>query len=364
MSSPRIAIIGGGPGGLVLLNVLARHNVAATLYERDAEFSSRAHLGGMLDLHEDSGQAAMRGAGCWDEFVKHSRPEGEEATITDKTGETLYHHAPPPDAPPARPEIDRSDIRKILLNAAPEGSIKWGHTFVSATPISNTAQWELAFANGVKTTVDLVVGADGAHSRVRPLVSNAEIQYSGFTGAEVSFGPDVGAAHPDLMARVGKGSVFALDDGKMLGAQRNGDGRVRTYAWFQDSPDVLPRDPADAIAHILARFDGWAPWLRQLVELAELRAVYPRSLYLLPVGHSWPHRAGVTLLGDAMNLMTPFAGRGANVAMYAGLQLGLALAEANGSVEDMDAAVAKYEQDVRKVVVDSASLSEANRKIL
>ncbi|KZV84469.1 FAD/NAD(P)-binding domain-containing protein [Exidia glandulosa HHB12029] len=214
-SAPRIAIIGGGPGGLILLNVLARHNVTATLYERDAEFSSRAHLGGTLDLHEDTGQLAMKGAGAalWDAFVKHSRPEGEEVFITDKSGETLFHHAPPPNvANPARPEIDRSTLRKILLDGAPEGSIKWGHGFVSATPVAGTAQWELAFANGHTAVVDLM---------------------------------------------------------------------------------------------------RWR--------------------------------------------------RGANVAMYAGLKLGLAIAEA-ATVENMDQAVAKYEQDVRKIVVDAAAMSEANMK--
>ncbi|KZW02235.1 FAD/NAD(P)-binding domain-containing protein [Exidia glandulosa HHB12029] len=319
MSTLRIAIIGGGPGGLVLLNVLARHNISATLYERDAEFASRVHLGGVLDLHEDSGQAAMKAAGarCWDEFVKYSRPEGEDIVFTDKTGVPLFRHLPAPDAvTPTLPEIDRSVLRKILIDAAPEGSIKWGHTFVSASPVDDTAQWELTFANGYKTIVDLVVGADGAHSRVRPLVSDAKVAYTGLTGAEISFAPDVAAAHPDLMAYVGNGSVFAIQDGKILGAQLNGDGRVRTYAWFQGAEDALPADPSEAQTFILAQYEGWAPWQRQLVELADLHAIYPRSLYTLPVGHSWPHRAGVTILGDAMNLMTPFAGRGANVAIF------------------------------------------------
>ncbi|KZV94459.1 hypothetical protein EXIGLDRAFT_736960 [Exidia glandulosa HHB12029] len=164
------------------------------------------------------------------------------------------------------------------------------------------------------------------------------------------------------MARVGNGSAFAVDEGKMLGAQRNGDGRIRTYAFFpreNESELVLPSDPAEAIEYILSHYEGWAPWLRQLVELADPSAIYSRALYMLPVEHSWPHRAGVTLLGDAMNLMTPFAGRGANVAMYAGLKLGLAIAEA-ATVENLDQAVAKYEQDVRKIVVDAAAMSEAN----
>ncbi|KZV90053.1 FAD/NAD(P)-binding domain-containing protein [Exidia glandulosa HHB12029] len=301
----------------------------------------------------------MKAAGLWDVFVKHSRPEGEEAILADKTGARLFHHAPEPDA--ARPEIDRSTLRQILLDGVPQGSIKWGHAFVSAAPVAGSAEWELKFANGFKTVVDLLVGADGARSRVRPLVSDAQIQYTGITGAEVSFAREVAEKHPELIARIGNGSMYALDEGKLLGSQRNGDGRVRTYAWFHsDEPDVLPSDPSEAIAFILAQYEGWAPWLRQLVELADRNAIYPRPLHILPVGHSWPHRAGVTLLGDAMNLLTPYGGRGANVAMYAAWQLGLALA--NGPVQDLDAAVAKYEQDVRKVVVAAQELSDRSTK--
>ncbi|KZV90065.1 monooxygenase [Exidia glandulosa HHB12029] len=362
--SARIAIIGGGPGGLVLLNVLARHGVSATLYERDTQLGSRAHLGGSLDLHEDSGQAAIKGAGLWDAFTKHSRPEGEEMILVNKVGETLFHHAPPPNpSKPGRPEIDRSMLRQILVEGAPEGSIQWDHAFVSATPVVGTSQWEISFSNGRTEVVDLVVGADGARSRVRPLVSDAQIAYTGLTGAEVTVEPDTVAAHPDLQARIGHGSVFAVGDGKMFGTQRNDGGRLRTYAWFRaDEKDAstLPDEPAAAKAHILSHYEGWAPWLRQLVELAEDTAIYPRPVYKLPVGHSWPHRAGVTLLGDAMNLMTPFGGKGANIAMYAALQLGLAIVHTrDGTVEDREAAITEYEQSVRAVAAKAAGMCES-----
>ncbi|KZW00568.1 FAD/NAD(P)-binding domain-containing protein, partial [Exidia glandulosa HHB12029] len=349
---PRIAIIGAGPGGLVLLNVLARHNVSATLYERDLQFDSRAHLGGTLDLHEESGQAAMKAAGLWKQFVQNSRPEGEEVQVMDKRGEPLFHHIPPPGVPGTheRPEIDRTLLRQILLDGAPEGSVKFGHAFVSATPAADGNGWEVSFANGFKTTVDLLVGADGAHSRVRPLVSDAKIQYTGLTGIEVSFDASVAQQHPDLDKRAGNGAIYAFDDRKTLTVMRNGDGRIRTYAFFFEPESFeLPTAPREAIDEVLSRYTDWAPWMRQLLELADLQAVYPRKFYILPVGHSWEHRKGVTLLGDAMNLMTPFAGKGANTAMQAAFMLGLAIAgevERNGSLDEVDAAVAKYEQEI------------------
>ncbi|KAI0655892.1 hypothetical protein C8Q70DRAFT_1016205, partial [Cubamyces menziesii] len=70
---PRIAIVGGGPSGLVALLTLHKRGIPATLYEREATSHSRAHLGGMLDLEWDSGQRALRENGLEAEFVKHSR---------------------------------------------------------------------------------------------------------------------------------------------------------------------------------------------------------------------------------------------------------------------------------------------------
>lgn len=366
--SPRIAILGAGPCGLSLLNILSRHNVAATLYERDAEFASRAHLGGMLDLHLETGQAAIQAAGLADAFLKHARFDAEESILTDKMGVALAHHIPPVTGG-TRPEIDRLMLRRILVDGAPEGSIKWGYTFVSATPVEGTAQWRIVFANGHSDVVDLLIGADGARSRVRPLVSDAPIEYSGLTGAEVSFGPAIAAAHPQLMARIGEGSLYAMEDFVFLSVQKNGDGRVRSYAFFAaEDPDVLVEpiktNPATALALILSRYEGWAPWLRQLLELADLDAIYPRPLYQLPVGHSWKHRRGVTLAGDAMNLMTPFAGQGVNVAMHAALNLANAIVAAVRGEVELDSAVAKYEQEMFHIAELEAAKTEANVKCL
>ncbi|EJD42404.1 FAD/NAD(P)-binding domain-containing protein, partial [Auricularia subglabra TFB-10046 SS5] len=313
----RIAIIGAGPIG--------RNNVPAILYERDEEFGSRAHLGGTLDLSPETGQAAIKAAGVWDAFVAHSRPEGMQVLVTDRTGEPLFHWAPSPETKKtAHPEIDRRLLRRIIVDGAPAGSIKWGHALSSVAPGPETKEWELTFANGFKTVVDLVVGADGGRSSVRPLVSDAEVQYTCITGVEVSFET---AKHPELAARVGHGSVYAYDDYKSITAQRTGDGRVRIYALDEEAFARLyaTEGPERMMEHTLSYFGDWAPWLCELVAVADRNAVYPRSLYMLPVGHTWVHRAGVTLTGDAMNLMTPFAGRGANIAMSGAMQLGLAL---------------------------------------
>lgn len=255
MSTPRIAIIGGGPAGLVLLNVLARNGIAATIYERDEEFSARGKLGGSLDLHPKSGQAALKAAGVWEAFEKCARPEGQAMTLVNHKGEVTFAYSPPPDEVfHARPEIDRTALRKILVDAAPKGSIKWGHTFVSAAAVPGTTEWELTLSNGQKTIVDLLVGADGGRSRVRPLVSGAKAAYTRCNGIEISWDA---AAHPELAERVGPGAVYAFDNFRGLYAQRGGEGRIRAYCWVLSDDEEeyvrLASEPARARTRRRAR---------------------------------------------------------------------------------------------------------------
>ncbi|PIL34882.1 hypothetical protein GSI_02669 [Ganoderma sinense ZZ0214-1] len=201
-TQPPIAIIGCGLGGLALLLTLHRRGIPATVYERDASFDARAHLGGSLDLGWKSGQRALRENGLQDEFDKHSRPEGEEMRICDSTGKVHLKlggedeegpGGPPQGKEDIRPEIDRTVLRKLLLDAVPTHLVQWDHALSSVRALGN-GQHELTFANGITATCDLLVGADGAHSRVRPLLSSATPQFLGVNGAEISLAPSGGDA--------------------------------------------------------------------------------------------------------------------------------------------------------------------------
>ncbi|KAI0325243.1 monooxygenase FAD-binding protein [Cubamyces sp. BRFM 1775] len=354
---PRIAIVGGGPSGLVLLLTLYKRGIPATLYERESSSDSRAHLGGMLDLEWDSGQRALRENGLEDEFVKHSRSgDIEEKRLCGKDGVPIFHRKVAKrtdvDLKESRPEIERRALRDLLLGAVPAESVKWGHALCSVRPLEGD-QHELTFSNGVVAVADILIGADGAHSRVRPLVSPVTPQYYGVTGAEISIAPDV-AARPenrDILEAVGLGALFACEDGKMFGTgQPNVEGRIRAYAWHRAPLDwVLPSDPKEAKKALLEVYDGWAPWLRKFIKICDEQAIYARPLFYLPVGHRWPHKAGVTLLGDAAHLMGPFAGAGANLAMLDGLELGLVLANSTAkglSVKERETAVAAWEEEM------------------
>lgn len=347
-SPKRIAIIGGGLGGLVLLRILHIHGVPATLYERDVSAEARSHLGGMLDLHEESGQRAMIEAGLEAEFRAHSLPEGDATRIMKASGDFLYTEDPPAVESywqgPSRPEIDRTTLRRILLNAIPPELVKWDHNLVSASPHSNhVGAHTLKFSNGSEVICDLLVGADGAWSKVRSLVSSAKPTFTGITGVEISLTPETVAAHPEIADRVGKGHLFALQDNKALIAQFNTGGRIRTYALFKGPADfVLPNEPSAGKELLLSHYEGWAPWLRDLIISADPLAMYTRPLYILPTDHYWENVPGVTLLGDAAHLMTPFAGEGANQAMQDATDLALGLACTKPS--EWDKSIRKLEQ--------------------
>ena len=129
----RIAIAGGGLGGLTLARILQQHGLDAVVYEREAGRSARPQ-GGALDLHPESGQRALAEAGLSGRFRSRARPEGEEHRILDPTGRTLVHHRPQPGSFSGRPEIDRSALRDLLLDSLPGDAVVWRHQLVAATP--------------------------------------------------------------------------------------------------------------------------------------------------------------------------------------------------------------------------------------
>jgi len=86
MSSPSIAIVGAGLGGLVLARVLQIHGIPFTVYELDVTADARKQ-GGSLDMHEGSGQFALRTPGPYEQFHRRTHPQGEAMRVLDKTGQ-------------------------------------------------------------------------------------------------------------------------------------------------------------------------------------------------------------------------------------------------------------------------------------
>jgi 2-polyprenyl-6-methoxyphenol hydroxylase-like FAD-dependent oxidoreductase len=339
MNTP-VTIVGAGLGGLTLARVLHVHGIPVTIYEAEASANSRAQ-GGMLDIHEHNGQLALRVAGLFDKFLEIIHPGGQQGRALDKHGKVLFDH--PDDGTGGRPEVPRGELRRILLESLPPGTVRWGHKLRVAISLGS-GRHELTFADGSTVTTDLLVGADGAWSKVRPLLSEAKPAYAGITYIE-TYLYDSDACHQASAEAVGGGMLFAMAPGKGIVAHREPKGVLHTYMGLKKPEDWIAgidfSDPAAVVACVAKEFDGWAPELTALITDGETAPV-PRPIYTLPLDHRWNRVPGVTLLGDAAHLTAP-SGEGANLAMYDGAELAKAIAANPGDVE---AALLEYETDL------------------
>ncbi|MFD3484812.1 FAD-dependent oxidoreductase [Streptomyces sp. NPDC058665] len=337
MTTP-VTVIGAGLGGLALARVLHLHGIPVTVYEADASATARSQ-GGMLDIHPWNGQPALAAAGLIEEFRGLVLAGRESYRVLDRTGTVLLDL--PDDGTGSRPEVQRGQLRQLLLDSLPEGIVRWGHK-VTAVRALGEGRHEVRFADGGAATTSLLIGADGAWSRVRPVLSDATPTYVGVTSVE-TFLFDGTTRHRAAAEAVGAGSLFALAPGKGFVAQREGDGTLHAYAQFVKPLDWLAdTDPADAAAvtaRVVSELDGWAPQLIALLTDSDTAPVL-RRLHTLPVGHRWDRTPGVTLLGDAAHLAPP-NGEGANLAMLDGAELGQAIA---AHPDDVEKALADYEQ--------------------
>ncbi|MCS7475371.1 FAD-dependent oxidoreductase [Umezawaea endophytica] len=332
---PRIAVIGAGPGGLTCARILQRAGIPVTVHEHDSAPDSRDQ-GGTLDMQRTTGQAALRAAGLLERFSAIARPEGQDMSTLDKHATVLAEHVAGPDEHDS-PEIDRADLRALLLDSLDPGTVRFGETLDHVVPLGRGVH-ELRFRDGGTATTDLLIGADGAWSKVRSLVSPARPFYEGVMFIEIRF-DDVDRKHPRIAELVGRGGMFAMQDEKALIAQRQARDRIRAYVAFRaDQGWADGLDAATVRASLLAMFADWSPRLRALLTDCD-DAFIPRPLHALPVPHVWNTRAGVTILGDAAHLMSPFSGLGANTAMLDGAELAQAVI---GSA-DLFTALADYE---------------------
>ncbi|TVY49357.1 Monooxygenase [Lachnellula occidentalis] len=357
----RIAIIGAGPAGCTLGRILGLSNIQFTIFESEASPTARGP-GGTLDLHTQTGLAAVKAAGLHEEFLERARFDGEALIIADKNmkryldiGGTTSRSSG------GRPEIHRRELRTMLLGSLPEGVVQWGRHLVSVSE-----DLTLHFNNGDESGFDLIIGADGAWSKTRALISDQLPIYTGISGSELTI-RDAASRYPDLDALVNKGSIFSFGDGHAINAQYIGDGRIKVTEYGSREGKWATKNSSialypETLKTLLAKeYAGWAPELQKLISVADEEPVLTRALFMLPVGFKWENKPGVTVIGDAAHLMSPFAGEGANLAMADAMNLAEYI-KRSASKDALYENVAAFEADMFDRAKPSQALSDQNLK--
>jgi 2-polyprenyl-6-methoxyphenol hydroxylase-like FAD-dependent oxidoreductase len=338
----KIAIAGGGPGGLTLARLLQQSGAQVSVYERDQSRNARVQ-GSALDLHEDSGLAALEAAGLMKAFWANHRPDLESLRLTDAKGKVLHEHLRPMSGPGKRPEIERGPLRDLLLDSLQPGTVQWDSKLESSEVQGE--QVFLRFANGQTSLADIAIGSDGANSRMRELVTPVQPQYVGVSLLEALV-PAAKHAIPELWELLGGSALIALGGERTIGMGTKPDGSLLVYAGLKTDDPVARQSlekaiaPDERVKWFHANFQGWSdlwePLFREAVSMVW------RPLLVCPMDEPWTPKANVTLIGDAAHVMPPYAGEGVNMAMLDALVLSKFLL----SQETAGDAIAAYEAEM------------------
>ena len=336
---PRIAIVGGGIGGLFAANVLTAQGLRVSVYE---QAPSLGEIGAGVFLTPNS--------------VRHLQRVGLEPAV-EKCGARVGHesryfrHDGVPIAPVQVTDssgwnatfgMHRADLVEILANALPTGMVHTGHRCTGFEQDDDTAR--VSFANGVSAEADVVIAADGIHSELRPYVFppsrpvfSGSVAYRGLVPRERI--PHWPADRWQMW--LGKGKHF-LAFPVRAGTIINYVGFVPADQEMKESwsapgdPDILRRE-----------FAGWDPRIEQL--LKEVQLTFRWALYDREPLPGWT-KGRLSLLGDAAHPMLPHLGQGANQSIEDGMALATILACADRTTAP--AALLAYERLRRERVAE------------
>jgi salicylate hydroxylase len=312
----RVAVVGGGIGGVAAANALLRRGMDVHLYEQAPALTE---VGAGVAI-QPNGVRMLRRLGLGDELLRlgarwvdpqFRRPDGTYAAAM----------WPPEQA--SRIEfygMHRADLLGMFVDRLPTEIVHTDHRCIGFE--QDDEQAIVTFANGARATADVVVAADGIHSTLQQyVVAPSRPQFSGqvahrgiISAASVSW--PAGAMRNWLGA--GKHFlVFPVRAGELI----NYVGFVTTDEQTRESWSA-PGDPT-ALAQ---EFAGWDPLI--LAILAEAKNTFRWGLYDREPLAAWT-RGRLTLLGDAAHPMLPHAGQGANQAIEDGVALATVLASAD-----------------------------------
>jgi len=347
----KIAIVGGGPGGLTLARLLQLRGATVKVYERDLNAAVRVQ-GATLDLHKESGLAALARGDLMDAFRANYRPGADRLRIVDE--QAIIHFDDHEGKSEAgfdeaffRPEIDRGHLRKILLESLQPDTVVWDSQFLSMTSFENG--WLLNFQNGTIATADIVIGADGANSKIRPFITAIKPFYSGVTMVEGTI-YDSENNSPKIHELLKGGKIFAFGGEKTLIVSSKGNGEMSFYtgvktdeSWVRDS-GIDFKSKTQLLEWFKKEFLEWDSIWWELFQHDKTYFI-PRPQYCMPLDQTWQALPNLTILGDAAHVMPPFAGEGVNMAMQDALELSECITD--NKYESIKAAIAFYESKMR-----------------
>ncbi len=371
MTRTRVLIVGGGIGGLCLAHGLRGAGIPVEVAERTTNRTDwlqgyRIHI----DPHGSAALHACLPAENWARFCATVSDEAATFSFrTERLAPLLVVDDPDGGVTdPARRHhgISRIALREALLHGLGE-TVRFGRTFERYESLPGGGV-RAHFGDGTSTKADLLVGADGANSRVRaqllPHARRADTGVIAIAGKHRLTGddplPDVLLSGPTTVLPARAGSMFTAvwrGDRQNAAAGPPADFLFDTTSdyvfWaYADAAGAFP--PYDELVALTgqaragivgARITGWAPGLRQLVAGSEPETVRALRIRSAEPVEPWP-TGPVTLLGDAIHNMTPMAGIGANTALRDADLLRRRLITVRDGEAPQDVAVAGYERQM------------------
>jgi salicylate hydroxylase len=344
----RVAIVGGGVGGLTAAIALARRGIESVVYEQAttiAAVGASLQLGpNALRLMDDLGLLGrLRKIGVCPDAVDFVRWDDGSQLLHTPLGPAMEEHFGAPQLDFYRPDLHRA------LHGALASTVHLGSTVTAVGQDVDAVTLQLQ--NGTRVSADIAVAADGIRSRIRQQLVGAD--HPEFSGTVVYRGvarrEDVLDLHPHhvnyyWLGPFRHGVSYWISGGELLAVNC----AAQHAEWSRESWTL--QAPAD---EALEYFEGWDERLRQRIRCCGtmLRgAVFVRR----PLEH-WSY-GRVTLLGDAAHAMEPFQAQGAAQAVEDAYVLAECLA---GDPEDPVQALRRYETIRMNRAVELQSSSHA-----